>query len=435
MSMEYRVQLPDHDWVVTAKNKLIPSVYAGIKIVDKYPIGQPEAVSYSGPTYVAVRSGKHCSSTAKTHGEDFERLLDLEGFQPILKTTSGEVKPVVVVTVDGGPDESPRNRSVIEEAVQKFKDHNLDFFVAVTNAPGRSAFNRAERRMAPLGKMMSGLILPHDHYGSHLDSQRRTIDSELELKNFEYAGEALASVWSSLVIDGESVTAEYIHPSETPKNYDECSSPGSAWYARHVRESQYLLQISKCLDTECCSKPRSKLRMILPDGFLPPPLLLAGGLEAAKQCAKDCHFSSLFVQLVANVEYPSHDYQELPYDFYCPSTYDHLKDRCCNICGLYFATQVAKKAHKRTAHNLATLMDIQSTTREIPLRRSSRVIARRGREILTEVQDQMGNPLDVEWAPVNAEDEEECDDPEDNIPLIHLIKDVGEWTASPWTLK
>lgn len=29
MHMEYRVRLPDHDWVVAEKHKLIPSVYAG----------------------------------------------------------------------------------------------------------------------------------------------------------------------------------------------------------------------------------------------------------------------------------------------------------------------------------------------------------------------------------------------------------------------
>ncbi len=30
MHLEYRVKLPDHDWVVAAGHKLIPSVYAGI---------------------------------------------------------------------------------------------------------------------------------------------------------------------------------------------------------------------------------------------------------------------------------------------------------------------------------------------------------------------------------------------------------------------
>lgn len=32
MHMEYRVRLPDHDWVVDDRHKLIPSVYAVVAI-------------------------------------------------------------------------------------------------------------------------------------------------------------------------------------------------------------------------------------------------------------------------------------------------------------------------------------------------------------------------------------------------------------------
>ena len=63
MHMEYRVTLPDHDWVVAEKHKLIPSVYAAISI-ESQAVANPSAVGYSGPTYVAIRSGKHSSSTA-----------------------------------------------------------------------------------------------------------------------------------------------------------------------------------------------------------------------------------------------------------------------------------------------------------------------------------------------------------------------------------
>ncbi len=31
MHVQYRIQLPDHDWVIAETHKLIPSVYAGIK--------------------------------------------------------------------------------------------------------------------------------------------------------------------------------------------------------------------------------------------------------------------------------------------------------------------------------------------------------------------------------------------------------------------
>lgn len=71
MKMDYRVQLPDHDFVIASKHKLIPSVYAGLKI-------EKEAVSYSGPTYIAIRSGKHDKSTAPRHADDLFRLLQLD---------------------------------------------------------------------------------------------------------------------------------------------------------------------------------------------------------------------------------------------------------------------------------------------------------------------------------------------------------------------
>ena len=70
-----------------------------------------------------------------------------------------------------------------------------------TNAPGRSVFNRTERRMAPLSREMSGLILPHETLGSHLDGNGKTIDDALELKIFEHAGKVLATL-PSLIVGG-----------------------------------------------------------------------------------------------------------------------------------------------------------------------------------------------------------------------------------------
>lgn len=72
MHLEYKVSLPDHDWVVADRHKLIPSVYAGCVVGSK-------SVTPNGPTYIAVRSGKHDSSTARTHLTDFFTLTDLEG--------------------------------------------------------------------------------------------------------------------------------------------------------------------------------------------------------------------------------------------------------------------------------------------------------------------------------------------------------------------
>ena len=95
--------------------------------------------------------------------------------------------------------------------------------------------------MAPLSRHLTGVILPHDKYGTHLDAQGKTRDAELELQNFEAAGEALASLWSELVIDSHPVTARY----EGKNAVDSLPEPADpAWYAKHVRESQYCLQVN-----------------------------------------------------------------------------------------------------------------------------------------------------------------------------------------------
>ena len=116
MHVEYRISLPDHDWVVAAKHKLIPSVYARICISPKQ-MGCPKAVGYSGPTFIAIRSGKHSSSTATTHARDLHALLDLEAFHALARTEEGSVKPVLILTVDGGLDENPCYSKVIAHAI------------------------------------------------------------------------------------------------------------------------------------------------------------------------------------------------------------------------------------------------------------------------------------------------------------------------------
>lgn len=239
MHMEYTVTLADHDFAIASGHKLIPSVYACC-VIDDTRMGEPQAVTYSGPTYIAIRSAKHSSSTSCTHSSDFERLKTVPAFEKFLKDAKGDVKPIVIISTDGGPDENPRFSKVISHAVHKFKKNNLDALFLVTNAPGRSAFNQVERRMAPLSKEMAGLIIPHNVCGSHLRGQT-TIDPVLEKKNFKEAGKILAEVWQNVIIDEHEVVAEYVDPT------DNCSIPleptVDVWYLGHVRESRYMLQV------------------------------------------------------------------------------------------------------------------------------------------------------------------------------------------------
>ena len=57
----------------------------------------------------------------------------------------------------------------------------------MTHAPGMSAYNYVERRMVPLSKALTGVVLDHDACGTHLDDSGRTIDVELKKENFRVA--------------------------------------------------------------------------------------------------------------------------------------------------------------------------------------------------------------------------------------------------------
>ena len=66
-----------------------------------------------------------------------------------------------------------------------FLKYNLDALFVFTHAPGSSAYNSVERRMAPLSKDTAGLVLPFDTYGTHMNSSNGTTDIDLEKKNFK----------------------------------------------------------------------------------------------------------------------------------------------------------------------------------------------------------------------------------------------------------
>lgn len=428
MHMEYRILLPDHDWVVAERHKLIPSVYAGVN-VEPNNFGREEAVGYSGPTHISIRSGKHSSSTANTHAYDFESLLSIPSFKSLMMTESNTVKPVIIIFVDGGPDENPRYRKVKNFAIEHFKKYNLDALFIATNAPGRSAYNRVERRMAPLSKRLAGVILPHEHFGSHLDDKGMTTDDDLEKRNFQHAGETLAEVWREMKIDNYDVSAEYRQPEDSMQDPAE---PNLAWYSVHVRESQYFLQVIKCADESCCSPPRSALKSVFTDTFMPPPcpilqtpskLVVPSLLDKGKS-----KFSPLLVRLSVNLSPPLEGFKQMPYDFFCPSVQSDLKKKVCPTCGIYFTSHRSVQMHCRYVHG-KTVQD-HCETRVRP----QRLAARRANELLCIVRRYETSSEDADWL-----DEDEVDasgltipEPSSSALQVPVMKE-SEWLANPWT--
>ena len=91
----------------------------------------------------------------------------------------------MIVSVDGGPTKTDNMKRQLLAKIDYFLSYELDSLFLATIVPGRSAFNLLKQTMISLGKELSGALLEHDHFGSHLDDKGNIIDAELELKNVD----------------------------------------------------------------------------------------------------------------------------------------------------------------------------------------------------------------------------------------------------------
>lgn len=226
--------------------------------------------------------------------------------------------------------------------------------MTITNAPGCSAFNPVERRMFHLSKQITGLILPAEQLGSHL-SNGKTIDEELEKKNFQYAGEILCEVWNNLRIDNHEVFEEYI--SSSPKATLLSYKVDGKFKLNHLLETQYFTVVLKCDNRDCCAPyetavlsyfPHRRIPALIPIQMTiqgPSPLPLTGDLH--KQLLK---FPSLSNRVILESSLVPADIKEkyngnTPYDLYCPTLRDKIQDRICPHCGHYNGTKMTLREH------------------------------------------------------------------------------------------
>ena len=129
------------------------------------------------------------------------RVCTLPEFATRFQNNKHEEKKVVFDTVDGGPNKNPRYEKTVNCSTKYFVENGLDPFFFGNKCSCCYPCNRVEHRMVKLSKKLSGVTLKHDKFGIHLDGKGVTVDKDLELKNFEYAGCTLAKIWSGLLID------------------------------------------------------------------------------------------------------------------------------------------------------------------------------------------------------------------------------------------
>ncbi|CAF1354732.1 unnamed protein product [Rotaria sordida] len=115
MHLDYIIKLPDHDFVTASRHQLTSSVYAACLINNVGDVG------YSGSIYIAIRSTKHDKSISANPRDDFNRLVKLQEFNTAGLDSSNKVKSIVIITVDGGPDENPRFPKTLASSIDIFK--------------------------------------------------------------------------------------------------------------------------------------------------------------------------------------------------------------------------------------------------------------------------------------------------------------------------
>ena len=130
MNVNFKVRLPDHNFPVGDRHSIIPSAHGVCTLL---PSGK---VSYTGETFISLRSGKHDSSTAYSHAYDLNKLFE-----------NGSIpkKPLLILETDGAADEAPRSPKTLATAIHLFKILRLDAYIHGVNASGLSAFNPIER--------------------------------------------------------------------------------------------------------------------------------------------------------------------------------------------------------------------------------------------------------------------------------------------------
>ncbi|CAG8562824.1 33362_t:CDS:2, partial [Racocetra persica] len=186
-----------------------------------------EAITYSGPTFIRIHSSKHDTSTAYSHGKDFDDIMNDERLHNFTKTEDGQTKPVILILTDG----------------------------------------------APLSHDLAGIILFHDTFGSHLNEQLKIFDERLEKCNFKAAREILASVWEDTVIDGYLGLVEYVDPPEEHYQSSLNEKPVT-WIEKHTITCHYITQVVKCDNPSCCRPFHSRIRQLFPNYFFSPPILV-----------------------------------------------------------------------------------------------------------------------------------------------------------------
>lgn len=176
------ISVPNHDFPVGPNHKLIPSFYLFMKRKDEADEGGMK----QGQLACFVRPQLFSGSSSRSHMADIMTMTQEPSTRPLMMK-AGDVRPVMFIITDGGPDENPRHFKNITEFGHLFRMLVLDYLSVRCYAAGPSAMNPVERAMSSFSSKLIGVVLPHDHHGNHIVSDRKSVsDIGLAKLNMKY---------------------------------------------------------------------------------------------------------------------------------------------------------------------------------------------------------------------------------------------------------
>ncbi|CAG8778925.1 13736_t:CDS:2, partial [Gigaspora margarita] len=283
------VSIPDHDFPLGKKMKLILSVYFLIN---------PNDTNDSFPDLISIMNS-----------EGYDEVIHIEK----------KIKPLWVLLVEGGPDENPKHLKNIIEYCKLFHFLDLDYLTVHTHAPGQSSFNPVERGIAPFSSKLAEIVLSIDHYSTHLNSQGKVINEELAKKNFRFLGEKLCDIWQHDQSHGRNVRATYVDTHIDMFDDDDISWQ---WIEDYCQICRYSLDICKYRNINCCKPscvPKATTTLLQENNRFLSPMIKG----------YDQHFLNPIhiLEYFDRVKIP-------PYDKYCLTISEEMHQRlCCSECG------------------------------------------------------------------------------------------------------
>jgi len=175
----------DHD--MQSLGSIIPSVCLKVAIPE-----EQDGSFYRGEVSVTFKDSIFQPSNPRRHAADIESML-------ISENPESDVKPILLLFSDGGPDHRVTYHSVKLSLIVLFKKLDLDLLVAGRTSPGHSWLNPCERIMSLINLSLQNVSLTRSECSSGMEQVLRVCNSMADVRKKAEKVDGLKDDWMQAV--------------------------------------------------------------------------------------------------------------------------------------------------------------------------------------------------------------------------------------------